>query len=368
VYNGKKARFYIRRIFYTVKRKITAALAVILSAVMLAGCAASNAPMASDGYAYETSAEYYGDNSFAAMDAMPAAAPADYSTNDIQELKTASESNEIKRMVIRDAEINIQTLDAEKSYGAVSAKITALGGYVYTFSTRSSEFSNEINVTYKLPPEKLQEFCDWATENEDVTSSNVSADDITSAYYDSKTRLETSRRSLENYYRYLEEASDADEMLLILERIDRLTAEIESYEGQIRVWDSLTTESEVNVYIRQTDDPARAELDEIRWDQLSWSNVGTLMSNGIRKVLYGILAVFQWLLIMIVTMLPIFVIIGVIVAIVIIRRKKQPKKQKQLKAAELAQAKAEEAAEEEKGEEAEKAEDEGIEKTENNRR
>jgi hypothetical protein len=345
--------------FFIVIRKFSAVLAIILCGTVLAGCSASTSAAANDraaGYAYETTAAaYFADNAYGAdyYDGAPAmtAASAAGIVNETAELK--AESNEIKRMVIRNANINIKTLDADKSYAAVSAKITELGGYIYTFTTRSNEFTAEMNVTYKLPPENLQAFCDWTAENENVSSSNVSADDITTSYYDSKTRLETSRRSLENYYRYLEEATDADEMLLILERIDRLTSEIESYEGQIRVWDALTTESEVYVYIQQTADPARAELDEIRWDQLSWNNVGTLMSNGIRKVLYGILAVFQWLLITIVTISPILVIAGVVAAIIIIRRKKHPKKAKQQNAAQSAQAKAEPTGDE-KGEEADK--------------
>ncbi|MDR0991586.1 MAG: DUF4349 domain-containing protein [Ruminococcus sp.] len=319
------------------KRKLSAAIAVLLSAMMLAGCSAAppDARSAAAGdIVYETTAAYYGDNSFNGVAAMAAAPAAGRGTSEAQELKTAEESTaDIIRKIIRNAEINIKTLDADKSYAAVSAKISELGGYIYTFSTRSNEFTKEMNITYKLPPENLQAFCDWTAENENVSSSNVSADDITTAYYDSKTRLETSRRSLENYYKYLEEASDADEMLLILERIDRLTAEIESYEGQIRVWDALTGESEIYVYIQQTEDPTRAELEEIKWDQLSWGNVGTLMSNGIRNVLYGLLAVFQWLLITIVTLSPILLLAAIVITIIILYRKKHPKKPRNKKTA-----------------------------------
>jgi hypothetical protein len=311
------------------KRKIAVFAALCLMVSVFAGCSTAS-PM--DGMSSANGAGFVAETTAAAF------AP-DYASADMQltaenaaaaggEVTPLSSAEEISRKIIRNADITVNTLSADESFANVSAKITAMGGYVYTYSTRENELVHTYDVIYKIAPENLQAFCDWIAENENVSNANITADDITTSYYDSKTRLETARRSLEKYYEYLAAADTAEEMLMMQNQIDHITAQIESYEGQLRVWDTLVTESEIHVYINETTDPTRAELEEIRWDQLSWSNVGTLMSNGIRNVLYGLLAVFQWLLITIVTLSPILVIVALVIVLYKLYRKKHPKVKK----------------------------------------
>jgi predicted transposase YbfD/YdcC len=333
------------------KRKISILalfLAAAMAAATLTGCssgsASDNAPY------YETAAatmaampEYGYDGAYMSENVMMSEPAAGNYKNNTADTVTPV-ADEIERKLIKNAEMTVNTLNADKSYAALSAKISELGGYVFSQNANQSDFYHSINVTFKLPPENLQAFCDFAAESEIVTESSITADDITTQYYDSKIRLDTLRRSLDKYYEYLANADSADEMLMIQSQIDSITMQIESYEGQIRVWDALTTESEVRVYINQTPDPTRAELEDIRWDELSWSNVGTLMSNGIRKVLYGIVAVFQWLLIAIVTLLPIIIIVGIIIIVIAASRRKKRAQKKAIaeeKAAKEAEMKAE---------------------------
>jgi hypothetical protein len=309
------------------KRKIAFFAALCLSLTVLSGCATASSSSYDESLTYETAAAaaapYMYENSADVLDAHLAA---DSYADGAGQTAAAPLSAEIERKVIKNADITINTLDADKTYNALSAKMTELGGYVFKISTTKNEMTNRIDVTYKIPPENLQAFCDFASETENVSNANIAADDVTGSYYDAKTRLETKRRSLEKYYEYLGDADTAEEMLSIQYQIDVITAEIESFEGQLRVWDSLTTESEIHVYINQTPDPARAELEDIKWDQLSWGNVGTLMANGFGNVLYGLLAVFQWFLIALVSISPILIIAAILGVIIFALKKKFPGK------------------------------------------
>jgi uncharacterized membrane protein len=317
------------------KRKISilaAFTAIAMSAAILTGCSSGSSMdySANESFSAETTAAAYAPeyNSMngAAMEYMDGAS-ADYyeAPQEAAGGEVTPVSEQIGRKVIRNAEMNINTLDADKSYDGITAKITELGGYVYTSEISENELYHVVTVTYKISPEGLQAFYDWVAETENVTSATMSADDITTQYYDSATRLDTLRRTLEKYYEYLEDAYSIDEMLMIQNQIDSITMQIESFEGQIRVWDVLTAESTVTVRINETAEPTRVEPEDIRWDELSWSNVGTLMKNGISNVLYGILAVFQWLLITIVTISPLLVIIAIIVLIIVVRSRKKKK-------------------------------------------
>jgi uncharacterized membrane protein len=325
-----------------------------MAAAILTGCSSGSSTenITGDSIYYETTAAAYAPD-YNSMDGAAmeyAAAPQTAAGAALSENgksaggEAAPIADQFERKIIRNAEMTVSTLDAEKSYDTITAKIAELGGYVYTSDISESDYHHEITVTYKITPEGLQTFYDWAAENEKVTGASMTADDITTQYYDSEIRLDTLRRTLEKYYQYLEEAYSVDEMILIQQQIDRITMEIEVYEGQIRVWDVLTAESTVTVRINETSDPARAELDDIRWDELSWANVGTLMSNGIMNVLYGIVALFQWLLIAIVTIFPILVIIAIFVLIIVVSSRKKRAKKKAIaeeKAAKEAEMKAE---------------------------
>jgi hypothetical protein len=313
------------------KRNFAIFTALILSAAILSGCSsAPDSRSTSENFAYETQPAmtmaaaaadgYYGD-AYMNEAYLNEAGYSPEAASGAPEAQPVA--GEIERKLIRNADITVKTLDADKSYDALTAKITELGGYVYTSIVRENEYDHTITVTYKMPPENLQAFCDSAAQTETVTNASITADDITTAYYDSAIRLDTLRRSLEKYYEYLAAADTADEMLMMQNQIDYITSQIESYEGQIRVWDALTAESEVVVNIIETPDPSKAELEDIRWDDLSWENVGTLMSNGIRNMLYGLLAVFQWLLIAIVTISPLLLIAAIIIVPIVIKSKKK---------------------------------------------
>jgi hypothetical protein len=316
------------------KRFFAILTALILSAAILSGCssAAPDPRSASDNsFAYETqpamtmataaygySGEAYMNDSYANEAVYDGAAAAGAP-------QAEPIAGEIARKLIRNANITVKTLDADKSYDALTAKITELRGYVYTSVVEENEFDHTITVTYKMPPENLQIFCDWAADSETVTSAHITANDVTTSYYDSVIRLDTLRRSLDKYYEYLAEAETVEIMMTMQNQIDYITSQIESYEGQIRVWDALTAESEVVVNIIETPEPTRPEPEEIRWDDLSWDNVGTLMSNGFNSTVYGLLAIVQWILIALVTISPILVIIALIVVLLVINSKKKKK-------------------------------------------
>jgi hypothetical protein len=288
----------------------------LVAAFMLAltGCSSSDSS-GYDGYTAETAAANYADEVYSSESA------AGYT--DSAELQDAAES---EKMIIRNAELSIQTLNLDETYNKLIAKLYELGGTIHTEQTEKTDFSAHANAVLKLPPENLDAFLAYAEQCGKVTNKSITSEDITAKYIDTEIRLENKRRNLEKYYLYLDEAYSSEDVIMIQREIDQITADIESYQGQLNYWSRSVAESQVDVEIRQLQDPNEIEIEDVSFSTLSLENMGKIMSNGIKKCADVIITLFQWLLIIVVTLLPVIIIAAIIIIIIILRRKQLDKK------------------------------------------
>jgi hypothetical protein len=295
------------------KRIFIPLVAVIV--LVLAGCSASESPSSGyDGAVAETGAANY-------AEALYTDEAAGYNAG--AELPDAEES---EKMIIRNADLTIQTLNLDETYNKLIAKLYELGGTIHTEQTEKTDFSAYANAVLKLPPENLDAFLAYAEQCGKVTQKNITSEDITAQYIDTEIRLENKRRNLEKYYEYLDEAYNSEDVIMIQREIDQITADIESYQGQLNYWSRSVAESQVNVQIRQLQDPNEIEIEDVTFSTLSLENMGKIMSNGIKKCADVLITLFQWLLIIIVTLLPIIIIAAIVFVIIFLRRKQLDKK------------------------------------------
>ncbi|MDR0944322.1 MAG: DUF4349 domain-containing protein [Ruminococcus sp.] len=304
-------------------KKIIIPLILILA---LAGCsgassaeyAPSAAAAAGDGYSNsssdvmyvtETASEYYDQSG--------------------ENLPAAGEQIESEKMIIRNAELTIQTLNIDDTYNKLTGKLYELGGSIFAENSYKNDFSAEASLIFKIPPQNLDKFLAYAEECGNVTNKNVTSEDITSQYIDTEIRLENKKRNLEKYYGYLDEATRSSDVIAIQNEIDRITSDIESYQGMLNYWSRSVSESTVNIEIRQLQDPNEIEIEDVEFSTLSLENMGKIMANGVKKCADVIVTILQWILIVIVTLSPVILLAAVIVTIIIliVKRKKRVKKQ-----------------------------------------
>jgi len=232
------------------------------------------------------------------------------------------------RKIIRDANVTMEVEDVEKSYDVILAWLTGFGGYESARNMQSyGEDKNNVRIsaTFKIPAGKLDTFLATLKEEGDVKSSNISSSDITADYQDSKIRLETLEKTLENYYRFLEDAKDVDEQLRVTRYINETTNEIEQIKGRIKLWDSLVDYSTVTFYLYKTYE-APKEVREIHWNSLSLDDMGWFIKSGFLGVCNAIFSVLQWIAIILIIISPILIPIAVLLFF-LIRHSKKSKKQ-----------------------------------------
>ncbi len=236
-------------------------------------------------------------------------------------------TEEYSAKIIRNARLSMESIDVKKSYEDFITYVNDNGGYEFSMDMSSNEKYTSISATIKIKPSKLDGAIAYASECGTVLSSNVSSEDITSDYYDVKIRLENKYKNLDKYYEYLENAHEMSEIIQLQNQIDYITSDIEAFEGRLRMWDTLTSESTINIYIGQKDDPnapvIEEEVEEFNWHSMTAGKMFLHMSNGFKKTCNGLFSIIQWLVIVIVTLLPILVVAGIIVFIAVKRHKKK---------------------------------------------
>jgi hypothetical protein len=225
------------------------------------------------------------------------------------------------RKVIRNADLEIMADDASALYRNITNYAAQIGGYEHSYSIYNYETYSVINAVLKIPPERLNSFVNFIGENGDIINSSMKSEDITENYFDAVTRLDTKRKSLESYYRLLQNASGVEEIAYIQRIIDGITEDIESLEGKLKFWNSQVNMATVSLYIRQNNDPMQIRK-EISWNTLSTDDMGYLIKQGFFSVTNGIVSILQWIIVVLIGYSPLWIMLAVCAFIWIKIRKK----------------------------------------------
>ena len=213
------------------------------------------------------------------------------------------------RKIIRNASLEIVAEDASSLYKNIVDHGAGLGGYEHSYSISNYETYSVIYAVFKIPPEKLSDFIDFIGECGEVINTSLNSEDITENYYDAETRLETKRKSLDQYYQLLQKASNVEEIVYIHRIIDGITEDIESYEGRLKLWNSQINMSTVNIRIRQDNDPLQFRK-EISWNTLNAGDMGYLIKRGFVSITNSIVSVLQWFVVILIGYSPLWIILA----------------------------------------------------------
>jgi|GEM_PF-3868887 len=234
---------------------------------------------------------------------------------------------EYERKIIRNADISLEVSGVEKAYEKILDWAKKNGGYE---SSRHMELGNGkpyISATIKIKAENLDAFLTHTKTVGKTLDSSIRSDEVTDQYYDLETRLKTMRKTLDKYYEFLAETKTVKEMLEVQSSIDRMTLEIESIEGQLRLLKAMVAESTVNLTLSEKPDVVTDTEEEIIWSALSFGDMLTLTGRMFVRVGNFFVSLLQWLVIA----SPILLILLAVYLILRISIKRYRKKHPKLK-------------------------------------
>ncbi len=253
---------------------------------------------------------------------------------------TAAEVPSPKRKLIKNVYMDIETKEIDNLVSTITARISALGGYVENSSISRPTGSNSRRSAYinaRIPADKLNDFVYNVEEAGNVTFKSEDVTDVTLTYTDIESHKHSLEVERDRLLELLEKAEDLESILAIEERLSEIRYKLESFESQLRVYDNQVDYSTVNINISEVVDytpPAKR-------------TIGERISDGFADTVDDVKTFFEDLFVDIIVYSPVLAILAVVIiaGVLIVRRCSKKAKarraaKKAAKAAEAAQAQA----------------------------
>lgn len=206
----------------------------------------------------------------------------------------------------------IETLDFDTCCAAVQSIIDQTGGFLESSSLRAGYYhANSLKsaeYTVRIPRESFESVTASLSDLGHVSHCTIQAENVSSAYYDTESRLTTYRTEEERLLAMLEKAETVEDMLDIEDRLADVRYQIESLTSDLRGWDSLI--SYCTLYLTVEEVEQIVETEEVGY----WENI----ARGFARTLRGIGRFFSNLLEVLLIFLPVLVLLGAIALVVIL--------------------------------------------------
>ena len=255
----------------------------------------------------------------------------DYSYGDYESAEAYDESDSYSQseadivkqnmMIARDARVNVDVQNLEEFDYNIQKKVSEVGGYYesselndYTTSYSEERYGY---FTVRVPADKLDDFLGTVGDSGNITTKNISAEDVSLQYVDVEAHISALNNGKEAFERLMDSAYTVQDIMDVQDRITNIQAQLDSYERQRRVLESRVSYSKVDITAverRDLDHPVR-EAFSIKF--------GERLLDGVESAVE--LAVNIIVAIPSILVLGVFIVIAVIIVKKIVRALKHDK-------------------------------------------
>ncbi|MGQ9543996.1 MAG: DUF4349 domain-containing protein [Candidatus Bathyarchaeia archaeon] len=200
------------------------------------------------------------------------------------------------RMVIYNGYISLETEDIERTLDMVGSLAERQGGYVAGSSRSTSGTRIVAQITIRIPQDRFHRSMKEIESYGKVLDEHTTSDDITERYIDLKSRLKNLQVQEQRLVGLFERAETVEEVLQIERELGRIRGEIESLQGQINYLERSVAMSLITVSLTTPPPP--------------FTPPGMDWSSTIEAALRGFFTVLRGLIIIIVSLLPFILIVG----------------------------------------------------------
>jgi uncharacterized protein DUF4349 len=148
-------------------------------------------------------------------------------------------TQKVAPMLIYTATFHMAVFEAAAGLDAVKKMADDLGGYLVR--------RDDASITIRVPAAKYHDAQSAVVKLGDVIHRDETVEDVTEQFLDMQTRLKTKRAMQERLQQLLAQAKNVEEALAVERELARITEEIESMEGRLKVWRELVSFSTITV-------------------------------------------------------------------------------------------------------------------------
>lgn len=223
------------------------------------------------------------------------------------------------RKIIRNADLSLQTREYDTFITELESRITSNGGYIESSYANGNSYSSRrnlrsVNLTARIPAEKLDSFLNGVCAMGNVLNKSVYSNDVTASYVDTEARLKALRTERDTLMGLLEKAEKTEDVIAIYERISEVTYEIESYESRMRTFDDQIAYSTVHLFVEEVERET-VVVEETAWQEIARRLGENLqdIGEGCREFFVAFVSVLPSLVLAALIILVLFIIVRAIV-------------------------------------------------------
>jgi len=307
-----------------VKRIVSVLMAVILIALILAGCGAERSTKSQAVTGNEMAvAEVKGDAGWSDsnLDAAPAeseaaeaaaensAAKATALTGSGQASQSVSNAILSQRKIIRNANLTIEVDSFDEAYSKINSFILGIGYISQSNVTTERVFVDSVQkpvksgvIVLRVDKDKFDRVLSDVKGLGDVLSESMNTDDVTEKYFDVDSRLRLLRYEESRLEEYLRKVSDPDTIFKTESRLTDIRHEIEGLTGTLKKLDDLVELSTITINLKEKM-PEGAKWGTTR-------SYGNRLADSFKDSVEGVVRFCGDLLILIVQILPVIFLLG----------------------------------------------------------
>lgn len=204
--------------------------------------------------------------------------------------------------LILSADLTLETQD----YGATCAALEQLtaeaGGYIESSGNAGEKGSRTANYTLRVPQEKFETFFAQIGDTCHVVSANRWSEDVTEQYTDIETRLATLQTKHERLLALLDQAAKMEDIISLENALADCEYEIDSLTGEKRHYDDLVGFSTFTVSLREVQTLTAVS---------EGTGFGAQLAQAAKNGLGGLTVTVRGLILMLVTLWPVLVLLGI---------------------------------------------------------
>lgn len=152
-----------------------------------------------------------------------------------------------ERKVYYEANLTVAVTNVESSIDKLKSVLKGYEGFIV--------FSSNSFIRFRVRNTDMNKLIDEVGKLGELTRKNISGQDITEDYMDTKIRLENAYKARDRYLELLQKAATVDEMVKVEAELQRTTEKIELLEGRIKRYDQQVEYSLVEIYIEEKETP-----------------------------------------------------------------------------------------------------------------
>lgn len=135
-------------------------------------------------------------------------------------------TNAAARLMTYDATLTLVVQDAERTLAQLRAMSVRLGGYMQSLADNA--------IVLRIPAARLNDALHEAEQCGEVTSRQITGNDVTGEMLDLDTRLRNMQAARDRLATLLEQATKVEEVLAVEKELQRITENLELLKGRIK--------------------------------------------------------------------------------------------------------------------------------------